>query len=165
MTTVHETDTGQAPDVDPLDVGQLKAQFPLLAREVKGRPIVYLDSANSTQKPRAVIEAMSTFMATSYAPVNRSSYRLAVEANDFYEGARRKVARFINAASEREVVFTKNATESLNLVAQAWGRANLQAGDAVVLMVGDPACAWPWGGGSGGGSGDTSGLAGGTRAA
>ncbi len=117
----------------PLDVAAIKQQFPLLRREINGAPLVYLDSANTTQKPQVVIDAMSTFMEQSYAPINRSAYSLAAEATDCFEGARTKVQHFINARRAHEIVFTKNATESLNLVAYAWGRANLQAGDVVVL--------------------------------
>ena len=116
-----------------LDVAAVRAQFPIFSREIDGQPIVYLDSANTSQKPAAVIEAMADFMRTGYAPINRSAYRLAAEATDLFEGARTKVARFINAPGAHEVVFTKNATESLNLVAFAWGRANLVQGDVVVL--------------------------------
>ena len=116
-----------------LDVAAVKAQFPLLKRQINGQPIVYLDSANSTQKPQCVLDAMSHFMATSYAPVNRSAYHLAAEANDAYEGARAKTARLINAAHDHEIIFTKNATEALNVVIQSWGRANLKQGDVVVL--------------------------------
>ena len=116
-----------------LDVAAVRAQFPIFSREIDGQPIVYLDSANTSQKPAAVIEAMADFMRTGYAPINRSAYRLAAEATDLFEGARTKVARFINAPRTHEVVFTKNATESLNLVAFAWGRANLVQGDVVVL--------------------------------
>jgi cysteine desulfurase / selenocysteine lyase len=116
-----------------LDVAALRGHFPILRREIDGAPIVYLDSANTSQKPQSVIDAMSTFLATSYAPINRSAYRLAAEATDAYEGARVKVQRFIGAPRAHEVVFTKNATEALNLVAHSWGRANLRAGDAVVL--------------------------------
>lgn len=116
-----------------LDVAAIKADFPILAREIDGHRLVYLDSANTSQKPRQVIDAMSRFMETSYAPINRSAYRLASEATDAFEGARSAVARFINARRVEEVVFTKNATESLNLIAQSWGRANLSAGDVVVL--------------------------------
>jgi cysteine desulfurase/selenocysteine lyase len=122
MTTTHT-----------LDVAAIKQQFPLLQREINGAPLVYLDSANTSQKPQVVIDAMSTFMEHSYAPINRSAYGLAAEATDAFEGARTKVQRFINARRAHEVLFTKNATESLNLVAYAWGRANLQAGDVVVL--------------------------------
>jgi cysteine desulfurase/selenocysteine lyase len=105
----------------------------MLQRKVGGKPIHYLDSANTSQKPDCVIDAMSSFMREGYAPIGRSSYTLASQASDAYESARTKVARFINARSPREVVFTKNATESLNLAAQSWGRANLGEGDAVVL--------------------------------
>jgi cysteine desulfurase/selenocysteine lyase len=117
----------------PLDVAAVKQQFPLLQRELHGAPLFYLDSANSAQKPRVVIDAMTTFMEQSYAPINRSAYQLAAEATDAYEGARTKVRHFINARRDHEVVFTKNATESLNLVASTWGRANLGEGDVVVL--------------------------------
>ena len=116
-----------------LDVAAIKEQFPLLQRELNGAPLVYLDSANTSQKPQVVIEAMSTFMEQSYAPINRSAYALAAEATDAYEGARTKVQRFINARRAHEIIFTKNATESLNLLAYAWGRANLSAGDVVLL--------------------------------
>jgi cysteine desulfurase/selenocysteine lyase len=116
-----------------LDVDTIRKDFPILAREIDGKRLIYLDSANTSQKPRAVIDAMSTFAEHSYAPINRSAYRLAAEATDAFEGARRKVARFVNAPSADEIVFTKNATESLNLVASSWGRAHLRAGDVVVL--------------------------------
>jgi cysteine desulfurase/selenocysteine lyase len=115
------------------DVDAVRADFPILSELINGKPLVYLDSANSSQKPRAVIDAMSSFMEHSYGPTSRSAYHLAAEATDRYEGARAKVARFINAPKPHEVVFTKNATESLNLVAHAWGSANLGRGDAVVL--------------------------------
>ena len=116
-----------------LDAAVIKKQFPLLQREVNGLPLVYLDSANSSQKPQTVIDTMTTFMEQSYAPINRSAYYLAAAATDAYEGAREKVQRFINARRAHEIIFTKNATEGLNLVAYAWGRANLKAGDVVVL--------------------------------
>jgi cysteine desulfurase/selenocysteine lyase len=119
----------------PLDVAAIRREFPVLEREFDGTPIVYLDSGNTSQKPHRVIDAMSRFLEHSYAPINRSSYRLAGEATDAYEAARARVASFVNAPSPDEVIFTKNATESLNLVAQAWGRANLRAGDAVVLTA------------------------------
>jgi cysteine desulfurase / selenocysteine lyase len=116
-----------------LDTATVRKQFPVLTRMIDGAPIHYLDSANSSQKPHAVIDAMTEFTETAYAPINRSAYRLAAEATDAYEGARAKVAQFVNAPAADEIVFTKNATEALNLVAQAWGRANLAAGDVVVL--------------------------------
>jgi cysteine desulfurase/selenocysteine lyase len=116
-----------------LDTATIKAQFPLLQRRINGQPLVYLDSANTSQKPLSVIEAMTQFMETSYAPINRSAYQLAAEATDAYENARKAVRRFINAPRAEELIFTKNATEGLNLVVYSWGRANLQAGDVVVL--------------------------------
>jgi cysteine desulfurase / selenocysteine lyase len=116
-----------------LDVASIRTQFPILSREIDGQPLVYLDSANTSQKPRAVIDAMSRFMEQSYAPINRSAYRLAAEATDAFEGARAAVRRFVNAPKVHELIFTKNATEALNLVAMCWGRANLQRGDVVVL--------------------------------
>jgi cysteine desulfurase / selenocysteine lyase len=115
------------------DWAAIRDDFPILRRLIDGRPIVYLDSGNTSQKPRQVIDAMSEFQRTSYAPINRSAYRLAAEATDRYEGARAAVARFVNAPSADEIVFTKNATESLNLVASSWGGTHLGPGDAVVL--------------------------------
>ena len=118
----------------PFDVVAVRAEFPLLSdRTIDGARLVYLDSGNTSQKPRRVIDAMTEFMEHTYAPINRSSYRLAGEATEVYEGARHAVARFINAPSADEIVFTKNATEAMNLIAMTWGRANLGAGDAVVL--------------------------------
>ncbi len=116
-----------------LDVATIRKEFPILSREIDGQPLVYLDSANTSQKPRAVIDAMVRCMEHSYAPINRSAYRLAAEATDAFEAARSATRRFINAPKAHEIVFTKNATEALNLVAASWGRANLRAGDAVVL--------------------------------
>ncbi len=119
---------------DPLDVAAIKADFPLLtARQERGHPIVFLDSAASSQKPRQVLDAMTAYYEAHNANVHRGAYQLAEEATDALEGARDKVARFIGAASSREVIFTRNATESINLVAQTWGRQHLHAGDAVVL--------------------------------
>jgi cysteine desulfurase/selenocysteine lyase len=116
-----------------LDVATIRAQFPIFDRLIDGEPIVYLDSANTSQKPRAVIDAMSRFMETSYAPINRSAYRLAAEATDAFEAARSATRAFVNAPRSSEIVFTKNATEALNLVVRSWGTANLGAGDVVVL--------------------------------
>ena len=104
-----------------VDWARVKADFPVMNGRIDGQPIVYLDSANTSQKPHAVIDAMADFMRHSYAPINRSAYRLAAAATDAYEGARTKVQKFINAPKAHEVVFTKNATESLNLVAHSWG--------------------------------------------
>ena len=116
-----------------VDWAAVRADFPVLRREIDGAPIVYLDSGNTSQKPRQVIEAMDDFLRTGYAPINRSAYRLAGEATERFEGARAAVARLVNAPQADEVVFTKNATEALNLVASSWGGANLREGDVVVL--------------------------------
>jgi cysteine desulfurase/selenocysteine lyase len=116
-----------------IDVARIRKDFPILDRELHGHRLVYLDSANSSQKPRQVIEAMNRFLETSYAPVSRSAYTLAAESTEAYEGARRKAQRFVNAPHAHELVFTKNATEGLNLVTYAWGRTNLHEGDVVVL--------------------------------
>jgi len=111
----------------------VKSDFPLLAVPTRGKRLVYLDSANTSQKPRHVINAMSAYYETINANVHRGSYELAVKATDALEGARAKVAGFINAPSPSEIVFTKNSTEAMNLLARSWGDANLGAGDAVVL--------------------------------
>jgi cysteine desulfurase/selenocysteine lyase len=116
-----------------LDTTTIKKDFPILEREVNGNRLVYLDSASSSQKPQAVLDAMDTYYATTHANVHRGVYAIAEEATAQFEAARAKVARFIGAAAAREVLFTKNVTEGLNLVAQAWGRANLRAGDVVLL--------------------------------
>jgi cysteine desulfurase/selenocysteine lyase len=115
----------------PLDVQAIKKDFPIF--DDREQPLVFLDSAASSQKPRAVLDAMTDYYERSHANVHRGVYALAEEATARYEGARSRVARFINAPSEREVLFSKNVTESLNLVASSWGRANLKAGDVVVL--------------------------------
>lgn len=116
-----------------INIEHIRADFPILAETINGKPLVYLDSANSSHKPQVVIDAMSNFMAHQYSPTNRSAYYLAAQATDLYEGARSKVASFINARRAHEVVFTKNATESLNLVARTWGATNLSHGDVLVL--------------------------------
>jgi cysteine desulfurase/selenocysteine lyase len=118
---------------DTLDVTAVKKDFAILDRQVRGRRLVFLDSAASSQKPAAVLDAMQAYYETTHANVHRGVYAIAEEATRLYEEARGKVARFIGAPSDRGVVFTKNVTEAINLVANAWGRANLRAGDAVLL--------------------------------
>ncbi|MGO8948089.1 MAG: cysteine desulfurase [Ktedonobacterales bacterium] len=118
---------------DPFAPVAPREDFPILAREVHGKPLVYLDSAASSQKPRQVMEAMDSFMRTAYANIHRGAYTLSEEATAAYEGARKRVARFINARSVREVIWTRNTTESINLVANSWGGANLKPGDVVLL--------------------------------
>ena len=116
-----------------LDARAIRADFPVLNQKVNGKPLAFLDSAASSQKPLAVIEAMSEYYRTTHANVHRGVYALSERATEMYENARKKVARFVGAKSSREIVFTRNATESINLVAQAWGRANLKPGDEVLL--------------------------------
>ena len=111
----------------------LKSRFPLLQREVHGKPIVYLDSAASSQKPQCVLDAMDDYYRTVNANVHRGAYQIAAEATDRMERARNLIARFIGAPAEAEVLFTKNATEAINLVARSWGGTNLGPGDAVLL--------------------------------
>jgi cysteine desulfurase/selenocysteine lyase len=116
----------------PLDVQAIRKDFPIYDTHAD-KPFVFLDSAASSQKPRAVIDAMSDYYATTHANVHRGVYAIAEEATARYEGARARIGRFVNAPSEREILFSKNVTESLNLVAQSWGRANLRAGDVILL--------------------------------
>jgi cysteine desulfurase / selenocysteine lyase len=111
----------------------VRKDFPILDRPVDGRRLVYLDSASSSQKPHAVLDAMQDYYETTHANVHRGIYPIAEESTRRYEEARAKAARFINAPSARGVVFAKNVTEGINLVAYAWGRANLREGDAVLL--------------------------------
>ncbi|HCB34695.1 MAG TPA: cysteine desulfurase [Acidimicrobiaceae bacterium] len=111
----------------------VKADFPLLERSVGGHPIVYLDSAASSQKPAVVLDAMDRYYRTIHANVHRGAYEIAALATEAMEDARAAVARFVNAPDAREIVFTKNATEAVNLVARSWGDANLGPGDAVVV--------------------------------
>jgi cysteine desulfurase / selenocysteine lyase len=116
-----------------LDVATIQRDFPLLEREVNGKRVTYLDSASSSQKPLAVLDAMDHCYRHYYANIHRGVYTIAEEATAAYELARRKVATFVGAGSASEIVFTRNATESINLVAYTWARANLREGDVVAL--------------------------------
>ena len=118
-----------------IDIAEIKADFPILNRPINGRELVYLDSASTSQKPTQVLDAMRDFYENTNANVHRGAYFLSDKASRAMEGARKKVARLIGARSADEVIFTKNATEALNLIAASWGRANLQRGDVVVLSV------------------------------
>jgi cysteine desulfurase/selenocysteine lyase len=116
------------------DVERIRADFPILSREVRpGISLVYLDSTATSQKPVEVIETMNRFYRWSNANIHRGIHTLAEESTALYEGARQKVADFIHAESARQIIFTRNATESINLVAYSWGRANLQPGDVIIL--------------------------------
>ena len=116
-----------------LDARKLRADFPIFEHPIHGKPLAYLDSAVTSQKPRQVIDAMSRFYETSYANVHRGVYALSERSTAEFEGAREKVRAFVNAPAAREVIFTRNATEGLNLVAYAWGLVNLGPGDLVVV--------------------------------
>jgi cysteine desulfurase / selenocysteine lyase len=115
------------------DVDRIRADFPILARQVHGKPLVYLDNGASAQKPRAVIDAMTFTMENEYANVHRGLHFLSNAATDAYEKARETVRAFINAPRVEEVIFTKGATQAINIVAYGWAMANLKAGDEIVL--------------------------------
>jgi cysteine desulfurase/selenocysteine lyase len=119
--------------VPKLDATALRADFPIFQQEIHGKPLAFLDSAASSQKPRQVLDAMNEFYETSYANVHRGVYVLAERATEALEHARERVRAFLNAPDVREVIFTRNATEGINLVAYAWGLSNLGPGDLVVV--------------------------------
>ena len=117
------------------NVSAIRADFPALAQQAHGRPLVYLDNAATTQKPRQVIEALRRYYERDNANVHRGVHMMSERATEAYEGAREKIRAFVNAASVHEIVFTRNATESINLVARAWGDANVRAGDEVLITA------------------------------
>ncbi len=116
-----------------LDVKRIRQDFPILNRTVHGKPLVYLDNAATTQKPRQVIEALTRFYTTSNANIHRGIHTLAEEATAAYEAVREQAARFINAPAARSIIFTRNATEAINLFANSWGRKFLKPGDQILL--------------------------------
>lgn len=130
MKPDHPTPANTAP---PLDLAAIRAQFPVLHTLTHGRPLVYLDNAASAQKPERVIAALSEYYRHQHANVHRGAYRLSQTATRLFEDARERVARFIGAAEPEECIFTRGTTESVNLVAATWGRANLAPGDEIVL--------------------------------
>jgi cysteine desulfurase/selenocysteine lyase len=119
--------------VRPLDPYSIRADFPILATTVQGKPLVYLDSASTSQKPQVVIDAVADYYRGYNANVHRGIYEIGERATAAYEGARARVARFIGARDPHEIVFTRNATEAINLVAYSWGRGNIGRGDVIVL--------------------------------
>ena len=127
MQQTVDTDSSGRTAVD------IRKDFPILSRQVHGKPLVYLDSTASSQKPVAVIEAMSTYYETTHANVHRGVYEISEEATAMMEKSRVRVARFINARQSKQVIFTRNTTESINLVAYSWGNTNVAAGDLIVL--------------------------------
>ena len=130
---------------DVYDVQAIRADFPILHREVNGKPLVYLDNAATTQKPQVVIDTITDYYQSYNSNIHRSSHLLAELATRGYEGARVKVKNFLNAPDAREVIFTRSATESINLVAQTWGRQNIKAGDEIVVSEMEHHCnIVPW---------------------
>ena len=121
------------PPVAPFAVDKVRADFPILATQVHGKPLVYLDNAATTQKPRAVIDALSRYYETTNANIHRGVHSLSQRATDEFEAGREAVRRFLNAGSTREIIFTRGTTESINLVAQTYARMNLKAGDEVLI--------------------------------
>ncbi len=130
VETVTQSDRASA-----LDVAKIREDFPILRRTVHGKPLVYLDSAASSQMPRPVLDAMRRLREEDYANVHRGVHTLSQRSTELYEAARIKVQRFLNAASEREIIFVRGATEGINLVAQTWGRANIGAGDEIIIST------------------------------
>ena len=130
MAVAAARETGTA-----LDVERIRADFPILSRTVHGKPLVYLDNAATSQKPRQVIDAMSSVYEEHNANIHRGVYEFSEKTTALFEGAREKIARFINAPQTREVIFCRNATEGLNLIMHTWGREHIGAGDVIVTTV------------------------------
>ena len=135
MTTTHVAPTDSAGTDAAFDVERIRALFPILGQRVGNKPLAYLDNAATTQKPQVVLDTLSRYYASENANIHRGVYGLSQRATDAYEGARGKVARFLNAAEPAEIVFTRNATEGINLVAQTFGRRQVGAGDEVVIST------------------------------
>ena len=130
----HDTSTPQlAPTRGAFDPHAIKREFPILHQQVNGRPLVWLDNAATTQKPQAVIDRLKRFYEHENSNIHRAAHTLAARASDAYESARETVRRFINAPSVREIIFVRGATEGINLVAQSWGRRNINEGDEIVV--------------------------------
>lgn len=119
----------------PLDVNEIRKDFPALNQTVHGKPLVWLDNAATTHKPQAVIDALSHFYAHDYSNIHRAAHSLAARSTDAYEGARQKVQSFLGASSVKEIIFVRGATEGINLVAQTWGRKFLQPGDEILISI------------------------------
>jgi cysteine desulfurase / selenocysteine lyase len=135
MSTRNPSDSVLAPQTEPIDVEAVRRDFPILRQTAHGKPLVYLDSANTSQKPRAVIDAERDVYETGYANVHRGVYQLSAKAEQAYEGARAKVQRFINAGSVKEIVFVRGTTEAINLVAHSFGGSRVKAGDELLITA------------------------------
>src|ERR1700753_3829162 len=118
-----------------LDVERVRRDFPILERTVNGRPLVYLDSGASSQRPLAVLRAVEEYEPRSHATIHRGVHALSQAATEAFEGARERVRRFINARSTKEVIFVRGTTEGINLVAQSYGRSRLKAGDEIIISA------------------------------
>src|SRR5688572_8613431 len=118
---------------EPLDTDAIRRDFPILAQEINGRPLVYLDNAGTSQKPRAVIQALVEYYERDNSNIHRANHTLGARATEKYEEARTRTAAFINAPDPREIIFTRNTTESINLVAYSWGMSNIRKGDEIVV--------------------------------
>src|SRR5580658_9566053 len=128
-------DMNIAQPIGAYDVNRIRADFPILGMQVYGKPLVYLDNAASAQKPQAVLDRLNQAYTSQYANVHRGLHYLANEATEAYEGAREKVAAFLNAKRKEEIIFTRNATEAINLVAYTFGRERIKPGDEIVLSI------------------------------
>jgi cysteine desulfurase/selenocysteine lyase len=117
----------------PFDINRVKGDFPILKERVNGKPLVWLDNAATTQKPKLVIDRISEFYQHENSNIHRAAHELAARATDAFEGARKKVQRFLNAGSPNEIIFVRGTTEGINLIAQSWGDQNLNAGDEIIL--------------------------------
>ena len=135
MTTSDSIVRQNIPVKDCLDIAKIRSDFPILDRRVYGKPLVYLDNAATSQKPRQVIDALVRYYEESNANIHRAIHCLGEESTAAYEETRASVASFINAASEECIVFTRNATEAINLVAYTWGKTNIRSGDEIVLTL------------------------------
>jgi cysteine desulfurase/selenocysteine lyase len=135
MTTAATTPASIPGSPATLDIARIREDFPILGESVRGKPLVYLDNAATTQKPRPVIDAVSRFYSAENANIHRGVHYLSERATDAYEDVRRRVAGFLNAPSPRQIVFTRGTTESINLVAQSFGRSVLRSGDEILITA------------------------------
>ena len=116
-----------------MDINEIKSQFPIFSKKINGKPLVYLDSSNSSQKPISVIKRLNDFYANEFSNIGRSIHSLAVNATNKFEETRVSVKKFINAKFKEEIIFTKNATEAINLVASTFGQQNIKKGDEFII--------------------------------
>ena len=135
MTILPKSISEQSARPVGYDVQAIRADFPILAQKIHGKPLVYLDNGASAQKPRAVLDTIQRAYGEEYANVHRGLHYLANAATEAYEGGREKVAKFLNAGRSEEIIFTRNATEAINLVASSWGEPNIKSGDEVVISI------------------------------